>query len=114
MMLLRNTAKSLQILNNLMAEGTQPTIILWAISRQIRQLYELAGSPEKISALRLPTAALESLRFYLQKLHKKDLDEQLSLALSVEKSVKGATKALPSETLAKLVISFCQPNLIQF
>lgn len=111
MILLRNTAKALHILHNLLAEGVQPTIILWALSRQIRQLYDVIGSQEKTSRLRLPQKTMEALNHFLSGLKKSDLDTLLSLSHFVDKSVKGAEKTSPTEALSKLVTTFCNPKL---
>lgn len=40
--LIGNTALSIKMLNNLKAEGTEPTIILWAIARELRLLLNLS------------------------------------------------------------------------
>lgn len=107
----RDTVKSLHILNNLLAEGVQPTIILWALSRQIRQLYDAVNSPETLAKIRLPNKTMESLKRYLRKVHKTDLDTLLSLSLATDKAIKGVVKINPAETLSQLVVTFCEPKL---
>ncbi|MCP5207529.1 MAG: DNA polymerase III subunit delta [Hahellaceae bacterium] len=110
-MLQRNTVKSLHILSNLLAEGVQPTIILWALSRQIRQLYDAVNSPDALARIRLPNKTMESLRRYLRKVNKTDLDTLLTLSHSTDKAIKGVIKAHPKELLSQLVTTFCNPAL---
>jgi DNA polymerase-3 subunit delta len=110
-MLQRDTVKALHILSNLLAEGVQPTIILWALSRQIRQLYDAINSPEALARIRLPNKTMESLRRYLRKVNKADLDTLLSFSHLTDKAIKGIIKVQPKEPLSQLVTAFCDPTL---
>lgn len=107
----RDTRKSLHILNHLLAEGVQPTIILWALTRQARQFYELMSSKEAFSRLRLPPKTKSALQKYLTNLNKKAVDLLIEKSHQVDKSIKGSKEMTVSESLTVLVLAFCDPKL---
>jgi DNA polymerase-3 subunit delta len=106
---------SLRMLQGLRSEGTEPTVALWALAREIRTLYEVqmdcdegksaqqALQARKVWNTRMPLMQAALSRHDSQSLY--DLVEQAAM---VDGSIKGYAKGSPWDKLERLVASLCK------
>lgn len=91
--------RSLHMLNNLEAEDAEPVLILWALTREIRTLADLASQLQKgeslgmlFSKYRIWEKRQPAVRHFLQKKKAQDCRRLLSQSAAVDKVIKGAAK----------------------
>ena len=109
--LLGNTAKALKILQGLKAEGVEPIQVLWALSREIRQLATMAGD---IAAGQSPQQAMQNQRVWknrqtmvgktLNRLRPRRLTNLLRRCGYVDRLVKGVGSGHAWDELARIVM----------
>ncbi len=99
-------ARSLRILDHLKAEGTEPTLILWALTREIRMLAEFFQQREKgitlpalFKQFRIWEKRQASIQNFLRTHTLKDCFNLLSAAANIDRVIKGA---LPGNVWEKL------------
>jgi len=92
-----NQKRSLRILSHLRGEDTEPTLILWAITRELRTLAEIMQQTQRgttLSALfsqfRIWEKRQPSVRAYLQRNSLLSVREQLMHAAQIDRMIKGA------------------------
>jgi len=106
-----NTKKAIRILNGLKQEGTEPTLILWSLSRQIRELTELA---EKIAQGQTLSNVLQSqwrtkqpmLKAALSRLSLTNCENLLQHCAQIDRIIKGAINRNTWEAFELLIIKF--------
>lgn len=93
----KDMARTLHILNHLEAEGTEPTLILWSITRELRLLIELAQSFKQgesydilFKKYRIFPRRHASVRHFLTTFSKDECFHHLMHAEELDKIVKGA------------------------
>jgi DNA polymerase-3 subunit delta len=101
-----NKPRTLHILDSLLADGTEPVLVLWGITRECRLLAELADElkrgqtyenlfqKHRIFARRQP-----AIRRFLSKTSVKDCWRHLSHAADIDKIIKGAAPGNAHESL---------------
>lgn len=106
-----NARNSLKILQGLRAEGTDATVILWALSREIRSLYLCReqldqGQPANsvFKANRIWDSRQTLVGNALKRLDLKALSELLNLAATTDHSIKGLIREEPWQKLADLTL----------
>lgn len=107
-------------LNGLRAEGTEATLILWALTREIRTLTLLkqaqeAGLPLERSARQhgVFDNRLPLMRAALQRLDKARLQRLLQQCASIDLAIKGAAPGSPWDWLAEVVLQMADsPTLL--
>ena len=108
----------MHILETLKAEGVQPSITLWALSRQVRLISQLKASTgntesilRKYTVPKNKTAQVSRLASALPN-HFTDLT--LRLCFMADQSIKGNRKEDPWTLLSDIVMAFCNTNFISF
>lgn len=118
--LLGNAAKACKILNGLRAEGSEPTLILWAICRELRLLAQLQAGladGERQDALfrqhRVWDKKQAVYQVALKKLSPKHLKHFLILAAQLDKIIKGVAGGNIWDGLQHLCIAMAGTNLMK-
>ena len=97
-----DAARALRILAGLRAEGVEPTLVLWALSREIRALWQRltqrAGAPPP--AWQRPSPALDAATRRVSQTAARTL---IAGALQVDRTIKGRRKGEPWDALERLV-----------
>lgn len=105
--------RALHILEQLQAEGTEPILILWALTRELRLLSDLAQAvnageayeqlfqKHRIFAKRQPT-----IRRFLTQFSARDCWQALTQALEIDKMIKGAASGNVWEALQLFSLRF--------
>lgn len=110
-----NTAQALRILHHLKKEGTEPALILWSLTREIRLLIELA---QKIKTNHDMDALFQTHRIYARRqsamrhflsAQKKDTSWQYLIhAAKIDRMIKGADKGNVWESLELFCLRLSQ------
>ena len=103
---------SLKMLQGIKAEGTEPPVILWALTRELRTLYHCA---EQIGAGNGIERVLQNQRVWdkhkplvklaLKRLDRKRLQVLIAQANEIDQAIKGMIKKSSWDLLAQLVLS---------
>ena len=108
-----NTQRSLRILDNLRAEDTEPTLILWAITRELRTMSDILQQTQQgtpLSALfskfRIWEKRQPGVRAFLKRHKQQSCWELLLLAAKVDRIIKGAESGNVWDELEKIVYNF--------
>lgn len=108
-----NKARSLRILDNLAAEDTEPTLILWALTRELRTLADMAK--QLLQGIRLPQLFIShrvwekrqpSVRAFLQRHKQESCWALLVEAAKIDKVIKGVDKGNVWDELGRFILSF--------
>lgn len=107
-----NHSRTLRILDHLAAEDTEPTLILWALTRELRTLAELAAQTQQglsLSSLfakfRIFEKRQANVRAFLQRHKKEHCWNQLLKAAEIDRMIKGAERGNVWDALQQLAIS---------
>ncbi|WP_116367324.1 DNA polymerase III subunit delta [Parahaliea mediterranea] len=108
-----DAANSLRMLHGLRGEGTDATVALWALAREIRSLYELQAQCRQGSQQQVLQQAIKQRKLWPNRLglvqgalnrHNLDaLGELLQLAAAIDGSIKGYAQGRPWNGLERLV-----------
>ena len=111
--LLGNAAAALKMLNGLRSEGTEAAVVLWALARETRLLYQCqsdisrgASRQQVLRSHRVWDKRLPVVGAGLDRHTLTDLAELLSLATRVDQSIKGMADGNPWDHLSQLVLEF--------
>ncbi len=109
-----NVSKSLKILEGLRLEGHEPTLILWALCRELRTLAHLSARLELGHSLqqlfqeqRIWDKRKLTIQSYLKRMRYQDTLKLIKMAQDVDLAIKGLEKNDPWLALNQLVIAFC-------
>ncbi len=109
--LLGNRPRSLRILQNLANEDTEPTLVLWALTRELRTLCEMqkkmkqgASLSSLFSQFRIWEKRQPAVRAFLQRHPQRDGWDLLLKAAEIDRMIKGIEIGNTWDTLADLVI----------
>lgn len=110
-----NAAASLRILHGLRGEGTEPTIVLWALAREIRTLHEVQqecpsgqGIQQALSARRVWQNRMHLMQGALARHNLESMSGLLEMAVKADGSIKGYAGGRPWDNLEDLVIGLCR------
>jgi DNA polymerase-3 subunit delta len=98
-----DAGRALHILDGLRGEGVEPTLALWAVSREIRALWKrLQGSASGRAppAWQRNDAALEQA---VGRAHELSIRELIQLAVRADRTIKGRAAGDPWDALERLV-----------
>ena len=105
-----DASASLRMLQGLKAEGTESTVILWALSRELRTLCHCSEQLQQGNAI---DRVLQNQRIWdkrksitkkaLSRLRVKQLQQLIKLANQIDQSIKGMNKHNSWDLLAQLV-----------
>ncbi len=100
-----NKNRTFQIIESLKSEGTQPTLILWALTKEINNLYKVMedNSTKNIWG---PRHYLETLTKRVNQLNKKKLKQSLIEIAEIDASIKGLSSKNPWQAIRDLAITF--------
>jgi DNA polymerase-3 subunit delta len=114
-----NARRCLRILENLAAEGIEPLLIMWALTREIRTLAELAkqvklGAPlaSLFSKHRIWEKRQPGVRRFLQHHTQRDCWELLSISAKIDRIIKGAAKGDVWDELKVLTLKIAKNDII--
>ena len=112
-----NTSVSLRMLYGLRAEGTEPPVVLWALVREIRTLYEAQldcdsgqSAQQALSARRVWQNRMPLMQAALTRHNTHSLSLLLEQAARADGSIKGFADGKPWDNLSRLVITLCRAN----
>ena len=100
-----NKNRTFQIIESLKSEGTQPTLILWALTKEINNLYKVMedNSTKNIWG---PKHYLETLTKRVNQLNKRKLKQSLLEIAEIDASIKGLSSKNPWQAIRDLAITF--------
>jgi DNA polymerase III subunit delta len=108
-----DAAASLRMLHGLRGEGTEASVALWALAREIRGLYQLQvdcdrGQPlsQAMQARRVWQNRAPLVQAALRRHNLTSLGDLLLLAAEVDGSIKGYAEGRPWDKLDRLVSAF--------
>jgi len=115
-MLANQISAALRCMHGLKDSGTEPTLILWAITREIRELLNLLQQQQNgIPLAELLQRQWQSRRALLKQALSKTSIEKLHRLLSVaektDRIIKGARRGKPWEALETLILSFANHSM---
>ena len=112
-----NASVSLRMLYGLRAEGTEPPVVLWALVREIRTLYEAQldcdsgqSAQQALSSRRVWQNRMPLMQAALTRHNTHSLSLLLEQAARADGSIKGFADGKPWDSLSRLVITLCRAN----
>ena len=112
-----NATGSLRMLHGLRSEGTEPAVVLWALAREIRTLYEVQADCDRgqsvqqaLNARRVWKNRMGLMQSALARHSIGTLSGLLELASRVDGSIKGFADGRPWDNLEDLVTGLCGLN----
>jgi DNA polymerase-3 subunit delta len=111
------TRRALRILSVLRAEGVQPTLVAWAVNREISLLLKLRfgieqgeGEGSVMRRLGVWQSRQAQTSRALRRLSWRDLSGLLTQAVAVDATIKGARRGQPWDALTQLVVAMLEPS----
>tara|TARA_B100001175_G_scaffold99144_1_gene83970 strand:- start:1380 stop:2351 length:972 start_codon:yes stop_codon:yes gene_type:complete len=100
-----NKNRTFKIIESLKSEGTQPTLILWALTKEINNLYKVMedNSTKNIWG---PRHYLEALNLRVNQLTKSKIKQSLLEIAEIDASIKGLSSKNPWQAIRDLAITF--------
>jgi len=112
-----NTAASLRMLHGLRGEGTEATVVLWALTRELRTLFEIQSAcqagqnmQQAINAQRVWNNKIPLVKSALSRHSLSSLTSLIDLAARTDGSIKGFADGNPWDNLAALITGLSQPD----
>lgn len=113
-----NAAQTLRIIKNLIEEGTEETLILWAFTREIRLLLKMIDATEQGHSVlekffqkqRLWEKRKVLLQSALKRHSKKTLHALLKRSGDIDRTIKGIQGGNPIDELIILGVGLAQPT----
>ncbi len=112
-----NAGASLRMLHGLRAEGTEPPVVLWALVREIRTLYEAQldcdsghSAQQALNARRVWQNRIPLMQAALTRHSAHSLSLLLEQAARVDGSIKGFADGKPWDNLSRLVTALSRAN----
>ncbi|MFL3655857.1 MAG: DNA polymerase III subunit delta [Halioglobus sp.] len=110
-----NASGSLRMLHGLRAEGAEPPVVLWALAREIRTLYEAQldcdrgqSAQQALSSRRVWQNRMPFMQAALKRHNTSSLSLLLEQAAQVDGSIKGFAEGKPWDNLSRLVLTLCR------
>jgi len=109
-----DATSSLRMLHGLRAEGTEPAVTLWALTREIRTLYEVQvdcdsgqSVQQALGARRVWKNRMGLMQSALARHDRSSLSQLLEQAYQVDGSIKGFAQGKPWDNLEDLITGLC-------
>lgn len=101
--------RSLRVLAGLRGEGVEPTLVLWAVSRELRYLWALRSGddPSRLPGPRMPPAHRAALDRARPRVGRLPFARLASRALRADRMIKGRLAGDPWDELALLCSECC-------
>jgi len=110
-----DAAGSLHMLHGLRGEGTEPAVVLWSLTREIRTLYEVQldcpngqGVMQALNARRVWKNRISLMQSALARHNPRSMAQLLEQATKVDGSIKGFAGGRPWDNLEDLVLGLCR------
>ena len=110
-------AASLRMLYGLRGEGTEATVVLWALARELRTLYEIQVAcdsgqdiQQAMRSQRVWNNKMPMVKAALSRHNVASLTRLLELAATTDGSIKGFADGRPWDNLAALITGLSQPD----
>lgn len=110
-----DASASLRMLHGLRGEGSEPPVVLWALAREIRTLYEAQldcdkgqNAQQALSARRVWQNRMPFMQAALARHDTNSLSLLLEQAALVDGSIKGFADGKPWDNLERLVTRLCR------
>ena len=110
-----DAATSLRMLHGLRGEGTEPPVVLWALAKEIRTLYEAQldcdrgqSAQQALTARRVWKNRMPLLQAALARHDSESLTALLQQTAAVDGSIKGFADGRPWDALEALVTGLCR------
>jgi DNA polymerase-3 subunit delta len=110
-----DAAGSLHMLHGLRGEGTEPAVVLWSLTREIRTLYEVQldcpngqGVMQALNARRVWKNRISLMQSALARHNPRSMAQLLEQAKKVDGSIKGFAGGRPWDNLEDLVLGLCR------
>ncbi|MEO8400756.1 MAG: DNA polymerase III subunit delta [Gammaproteobacteria bacterium] len=107
-----NSKRSLQILKNLLAEDTEPTLVLWAITRELRTMAEISKQTQQGIALsvlfnkfRIWEKRQPNARAFLKRNGAEQCWKLLLSAAKIDRIIKGAEVGNSWDEFERLILA---------
>jgi DNA polymerase-3 subunit delta len=114
-----NSQRCLRILDNLNAEDTEPLLVLWALTRELRTLAGIAtqvkqGEPlgSVFSKYRIWEKRQPGVRRFLQQHNQQSCWRMLAASAAIDRMIKGAAKGNIWDSLQQLTLSIAGNPII--
>ncbi|MCB1677413.1 MAG: DNA polymerase III subunit delta [Halioglobus sp.] len=108
---------SLRMLHGLRGEGAEPPVVLWALAREIRTLYEVTLESDQgrtvqqsLQARRVWKTRIPLLQGALVRHDRHSLSLLLERAATVDGSIKGFADGRPWDNLETLILDLCRAS----
>ena len=104
-----DASRALRVLAGLRGEGTEPTLVLWAITRELRNLWSLrrGDDPSRRPGPRLTSAQLAALERARPRAARLPFARLSSRALRADRMIKGRLAGDPWDEMTLLCAEFC-------
>ena len=109
-----DAAGSLHMLHGLRGEGTEPAVVLWSLTREIRTLYEVQldcprgqGVIQALNARRVWKNRIALMQAALARHDSQSMARLLERATKVDGSIKGYAGGRPWDNLEDLILELC-------
>ena len=100
-----NKNRTYKIIESLKSEGMQPTLILWALTKEINNLYKVMEE-QSTKNIWGPRHYLEALNKRVNQLTKSKIKRSLREVAEIDASIKGLKKKNPWQAIRDLAINF--------
>lgn len=114
--LLGQVAQALKMMHGLQAEGTDATVVLWGLAREIRLLYQCRleldqgrSQNQVMQAQRVWDKRKPIVGAALNRLDNRDLQQLLQDAASADRCIKGMERGRPWDLLSQLIMDLGLP-----
>ena len=112
-----DAGSSLRMLHGLRAEGSEPPIVLWALVREIRTIYEAQldcdsgqSAQQALSSRHVWPKRMPFMQAALMRHDTNALSLLLEQASQADRSIKGFADGKPWDNLTRLVVTLCGKN----
>ena len=100
-----NKNRTYKIIESLKSEGMQPTLILWALTKEINNLYKVMEE-QSTKNIWGPRHYLEALNKRVNQLTKSKIKRSLREVAEIDASIKGLSSKNPWQAIRDLAINF--------
>jgi len=100
-----NKNRTFKIIESLKSEGTQPTLILWALTKEINNLYKVMED-KSTKNIWGPRHYLETLTRRVSQLSKNKIKQSMLEIAEIDASIKGLSSKNPWQAIRDLAITF--------
>jgi DNA polymerase-3 subunit delta len=114
-----NTQRSLRILENLEADDTEPLLVLWALSREVRTMTEIARQSRQgtslgslFSQFRIWEKRQPGARRFLQQHDQRSCWQLLIESAKIDRIIKGAQTGKVWDELKRLTLKIAKNGII--